>query len=79
LVGKNKKKRQQGSILLTTQESGKMSKQSSNYAHKNADEVWGLLQILEKYKSTLDNTVELNQKLMKKMQQNNKYKIMFLI
>ena len=58
--------------MISSEGTARHSKQSSTVAHRNADEVFGLLQVLENYKKTLDNTVELNQKLMKDLRKNNK-------
>ena len=72
ITAENKYKETLGSIFMTTEETGRTGKQSGSLVLKNAEDVLGLLHMLEHYKTTLNSTVALNKELVKKLKKNKK-------
>lgn len=58
---------------MTTEETGRTGKFAGSLLLKNAEEVLGLLHMLEGYRETLDKTTQLNQQLARKLKDNAKW------
>lgn len=71
--GKHANKDTIGSLFMTTEETGRTGKYNGSLVLKNAEEVLGLLHMLEGYRRTLDDTVQLNQELARKLKSNSKW------